>query len=208
MIKFALQRAKNVKWHKMKVDQKARATKLQQTPSLLWFTGLSGSGKSTIADLVERKLFANGLLTYIIDGDNVRHGLNNDLGFTDSDRVENIRRIAELSRLMLDAGIVVIASFISPFKAERDLVRETVGHDSMVEIFVDTPLVVCEKRDPKGLYKKAREGNIANFTGINSPYERPEEADLVLHTEKKNADSLAEEVVKLFYSRFAYVASK
>ena len=124
---------------------KGTGRKLQQTPSLLWFTGLSGSGKSTIADLVERKLFANGLLTYTIDGDNVRHGLNNDLGFSDSDRVENIRRIAELSRLMLDAGIVVIASFISPFKAERDLVRETVGHGSMVEIFVDTPLVVCEK---------------------------------------------------------------
>lgn len=208
VIKFALQRATNVKWHKMKVDQKARAAKLQQTPSLLWFTGLSGSGKSTIADLVERKLFANGLLTYIIDGDNVRHGLNNDLGFTESDRVENIRRIAELSRLMLDAGMVVIASFISPFKAERDFVRETVGHDSMVEIFVDTPLVVCEKRDPKGLYKKAREGNISNFTGIDSPYERPEDADLVLLTEKKNADTLADEVVRLFYSRFAYNVSK
>src|SRR5690606_37505460 len=153
----------------------------------LWFTGLSGSGKSTIANLVEKRLLASGQHTYMLDGDNVRHGLNKDLGFTDEDRVENIRRVAEVARLMVDAGLIVLVSFISPFRAERRMAREMFAEGEFLEVFVDTPLAVAEARDVKGLYAKARAGEIRNFTGIDSPYEKPEAAELVLDTVGKPA---------------------
>jgi len=162
----------------------------------LWFTGLSGAGKSTIANLVEKRLLAMGQHTYLLDGDNVRHGLNKDLGFTDEDRVENIRRVAEVARLMVDAGLIVLVSFISPFRAERRMARELFGEGEFVEIFVDTPLEVAERRDVKGLYAKARAGEIANFTGIGSPYERPDAAEIVLTGEAEAAEILAGRVVR------------
>ena len=160
----------------------------KQRPCVLWFTGLSGSGKSTIANLVERRLHALSHRTYVLDGDNVRHGLNKDLGFTDADRVENIRRVAEVSSLMVDAGLIVLVSFISPFRNERRMARELVGDNEFLEVFVDTPLAVCEQRDPKGLYEKARAGDIKNFTGIDSPYEVPEQADLIIDTTAMTPD--------------------
>ena len=164
------------------VDKHARAGLKMQKPVVLWFTGLSGSGKSTIANLVERTLHAQGRHTYILDGDNVRHGLNRDLGFTDEDRVENIRRVAETAKLFVDAGLIVLVSFISPFRSERRMARELMGEGEFVEVFVDTPIEVCMTRDPKGLYQKAKAGTIKNFTGIDSPYEAPEAADLVVRT--------------------------
>ncbi len=182
MIDFGLRRATNVHWQALDVDKGARADLKHQKPAVLWFTGLSGSGKSTIANQVERALLVQGRHTYLLDGDNVRHGLNRDLGFTDVDRVENIRRVAEAAKLFVDAGLIVLVSFISPFRSERRMARELMGEGEFIEIFVDTPLAVCMQRDPKGLYRKAKAGEIRNFTGIDSPYEPPEGAELVLHT--------------------------
>ncbi|WP_082611239.1 sulfate adenylyltransferase subunit CysN [Lysobacter sp. Root916] len=192
---FALRRAGNIHWQHVDVDKAARARSKAQTPRCVWFTGLSGSGKSTIANLVEKRLHALGHHTYILDGDNVRHGLNKDLGFTDEDRVENIRRVAEVARLMTDAGLIVLVSFISPFRAERRMARELFGPDEFVEVYVDTPLAVAEGRDVKGLYAKARAGKIPNFTGIDSPYEAPEAPELVLNTVEQVAEDLAQRVI-------------
>jgi adenylylsulfate kinase len=163
----------NVVWHSSKVTQKDRLKRLNQRPCIIWFTGLSASGKSTIANAVEQQLFQRGHMTYLLDGDNLRHGLSQDLEFSEEDRIENIRRIGEVSKLFLDAGIIVLSAFISPFRADRQIARHLVNNGDFIEVFVDTPLKVCEQRDPKGLYKKARSGNITNFTGINSPYEIP-----------------------------------
>ncbi|MGY4516754.1 sulfate adenylyltransferase subunit CysN [Lysobacter sp. HA18] len=194
-IDFALRRAANIHWQHVDVDKATRARLKGQVPRCVWFTGLSGSGKSTIANLVEKRLLAMGLHTYILDGDNVRHGLNKDLGFTAEDRVENIRRVAEVAKLMTDAGLIVLVSFISPFRSERRLARELFDDGEFVEVFVDTPLDVAESRDVKGLYAKARAGKIPNFTGINSPYEAPENAELVLDTVNESSETLAARVV-------------
>jgi bifunctional enzyme CysN/CysC len=195
MIEFGLRRATNVHWQALDVNAEARAGIKGQKPCVLWFTGLSGSGKSTIANLVEKRLFGEGRHTYLLDGDNVRHGLNRDLGFTDADRVENIRRVAEAAKLFADAGLIVLVSFISPFRSERRLARDLMKPGEFVEVFVDTPLAVCQARDPKGLYKRAAQGQIKNFTGIDSPYEAPENPELTLLTEHTQADQLAERVV-------------
>ena len=194
---FALRRAANIHWQHLEVDKTARARIKGQAPRCVWFTGLSGSGKSTIANLVEKRLLAMGLHTYLLDGDNVRHGLNKDLGFTDEDRVENIRRVAEVAKLMVDAGLIVLVSFISPFRAERRMARELFGEGEFLEAFVDTPLAVAERRDVKGLYAKARAGEIRNFTGIDSPYEVPEHPDVVLDTVDASAELLADRLVAL-----------
>ena len=169
---------------------------MQQTPGCVWFTGLSGSGKSTIANLVEKRLHAAGRHTYILDGDNMRHGLNRDLGFTQADRVENIRRVAEVAKLMVDAGLIVLVSFISPFRAERRLARALFGDGEFIEVFVETPLEECERRDPKGLYAKARHGLLSNFTGIDSPYERPESPEIHLLTSDRSAEDCARQVLE------------
>lgn len=196
VIRFALRRASNVVWQALKVDKEARSRALGQRPCILWFTGLSGAGKSTIADRVEQKLQSLGSHTYLLDGDNVRHGLNRDLGFTEEDRVENIRRIAEVARLMADAGLIVIVSFISPFRSEREMARGLAEEGEFVEIFVDTPIEVCEARDPKGLYAKARRGELVNFTGIDSPYEPPENPDLRIDTTNTSVDEAADRVLE------------
>ncbi|MBB3936484.1 adenylyl-sulfate kinase [Aureimonas phyllosphaerae] len=194
-IDFALRRAANIHRQAVDVTKAARAAAKAQRPALLWFTGLSGAGKSTIANLVEKRLFALGHHTYLLDGDNVRHGLNRDLGFTAADRVENIRRVAETAKLMVDAGLITLASFISPFRAERQLARDLLAEGEFVEVFVDAPLGVVEARDPKGLYAQARAGRIPNFTGIDSPYEPPAAPELHLETHRRSADELADEVV-------------
>jgi bifunctional enzyme CysN/CysC len=196
MIRFALRRAANLRWQAVDVDKSARAAAKGQTPSVLWFTGLSGAGKSTIANLVETELHRLCCHTYMLDGDNVRHGLNKDLGFTQADRVENVRRVAEVARLMTDAGLIVIVSFISPFRSERRMARELMEEGEFLEVFVDTPLEVAEERDPKGLYAKARRGELANFTGIDSPYEPPEHAELTLDTTALSAEECAARVVR------------
>ena len=201
LINFALRRAANIHWQAMDVNKSSRATLLGQKPTVLWFTGLSGAGKSTIANLVEKKLQARGKLTYLLDGDNVRHGLNRDLGFTDADRVENIRRVGEVAKLMTDAGLITLVSFISPFKAERQMARELLGEGEFMEIFVDTTLAQAEKRDVKGLYAKARRGELKNFTGISSPYEKPDATELRLDTALTSPEDAAEEVVKLLVAR-------
>ena len=177
MIDFALRRASNVHRQQLDVDKAARRQLNAHTSRVLWFTGLSGSGKSTIANALEKVLHERGVRTYILDGDNVRHGLNSDLGFTDADRVENIRRVAEVAKLMLDAGVIVMTAFISPFRQEREMAKNLIGSDHFVEVFVNTPLSICEQRDVKGLYTQAREGKIPNMTGVNSPYEKPCNAD-------------------------------
>jgi bifunctional enzyme CysN/CysC len=182
LLHFALRRSHNIHWQDVRVDKNARAEQNSHRPGLVWLTGLSGSGKSTIANIVESKLHAMGVRTYLLDGDNVRHGLNRDLGFTDADRVENIRRVSEVAALMVDAGLVVLASFISPFRAERQLARERLDEGEFVEVHVDAPLAVAEERDPKGLYAKARRGDLSNFTGIDSPYERPTSPDVRIDT--------------------------
>lgn len=194
---FALRRAGNVHWQHLDVDKAARARIKGQTPKVLWFTGLSGAGKSTIANQVEKRLHARGCHTFLLDGDNVRHGLNRDLGFTDEDRVENIRRVAEVAKLMADAGLIVLVSFISPFRAERQMARERFAEGEFVEIFVDVPLEVAESRDVKGLYRKARAGQIPNFTGIDSPYEPPEAPELHLYADGEALDAMADQVVRL-----------
>jgi bifunctional enzyme CysN/CysC len=195
MIDFGLRRATNVHWQALDVNKNARAGLKVQKPAVLWFTGLSGSGKSTIANLVEKALFADGRHTYILDGDNVRHGLNRDLGFTDADRVENIRRVGETSRLFVDAGLIVLVSFISPFRSERRMARELLAEGEFIEVFVDTPIEICMQRDPKGLYVKAQAGEIANFTGISSPYEIPETAEIVVKTAGRTPEDCAAEIV-------------
>jgi bifunctional enzyme CysN/CysC len=194
MIDFALRRASNVHWQALEVSRESRAQLMGQRPCCVWFTGLSGSGKSTIANRLERRLFAEGRHTYLLDGDNVRHGLNRDLGFTEADRAENIRRVAEVARLMVDAGLVVLVSFISPFRAERRFARSLFNEGEFVEVFVDTPLDECERRDVKGLYAKARGGLLPNFTGIDSPYEAPEHPDVHLQTSGRSVDECAEQV--------------
>ncbi|HEX9904828.1 MAG TPA: sulfate adenylyltransferase subunit CysN [Propylenella sp.] len=194
-IQFSLRRASNIHWQALDVDRSARARLKHQKPSVLWFTGLSGTGKSTIANLVEKRLYSRGRHTTILDGDNVRHGLNRDLGFTDADRVENIRRVAETAKLMADAGLIVLVSFISPFRSEREMARSLMPGGEFVEIFVDTPLNIVEARDPKGLYARARAGQLKNFTGVDSPYEPPDAPELHLETASASAEALAEEII-------------
>jgi bifunctional enzyme CysN/CysC len=196
LIHFALRRSQNIHWQSVDINKTARAVLKGQKGCILWFTGLSGAGKSTIANLVERRLHAGGRHTYLLDGDNVRHGLNKDLGFTDADRVENIRRVAEVARLMVDAGLIVLASFISPFRSERRMARELVESGEFIEVFVDVPLMLAERRDPKGLYKKARRGEIKHFTGIDSPYEVPEHAEITIDTSALAADKAADVIVQ------------
>jgi len=201
MIDFPLRRAANVHWQAFEVDKAARSAAKQQTACVLWFTGLSGSGKSTVANIVERKLHAMGRHTYTLDGDNVRHGLNRDLGFTEADRAENIRRVAEMARLMVDAGLIVLVSFISPYRAERRMTRDRIAPDPFLEVFVDAPLSVCEARDVKGLYGKARRGELVNFTGIDSPYEPPEAPELILPSAEMEAEALADKVMAALRER-------
>lgn len=185
----------NIVWHKHKVEKLDRSKQKKQKPCILWFTGLSGAGKSTVADAVEQKLFELGHHTYLLDGDNVRHGLNKDLGFSDADRVENIRRIGEMAKLFADAGLIVMSAFISPFRSDRKLVRDLVEEKEFVEVYISTPLSTCEQRDPKGLYKKARSGQIKNFTGIDSEYEAPVSAEVTLNTAELNVDECVERVL-------------
>ncbi|MFC3093234.1 adenylyl-sulfate kinase [Alteromonas sediminis] len=187
----------NVVWHEHKTTKSSRAAALDQAPKVLWLTGLSGSGKSTLAGLLEQKLAAEGKHTYLLDGDNVRHGLCGDLGFADKDRVENIRRISEVSKLFVDAGLIVLTAFISPFKADRSYCRNLVEQGEFVEIFVDTPIDICEQRDPKGLYKKARAGDIKDFTGIDSNYEAPEAPEVHLEWKDESAEETAERLYAL-----------
>lgn len=184
----------NLTWHASSITKAQRAKLKKQKPCVLWFTGLSGSGKSTLANAVEKKLFEQGFHTYLLDGDNVRHGLNGDLGFDEASRVENIRRIGELCKLFMDAGMIALCAFISPFEKDRKLVKDLLEEDEYIEIFVDTSLEVCEKRDPKGLYKKARQGEIKNFTGIDSPYERPKNPHIHITKEdlNENVDMILE----------------
>jgi bifunctional enzyme CysN/CysC len=196
MILFALRRSQNIHWQSVDIDRAARAASKHQKPAILWFTGLSGAGKSTIANLVEKRLHVAGKHTYMLDGDNVRHGLNRDLGFTDADRVENIRRVGEVSKLMVDAGLIVMVSFISPFRSERRMARELVDPGEFFEVYVDTPLALAEERDPKGLYKRARRGEIKNFTGIDSPYEPPDAPEITLDTAQLSAEEAAEAVIQ------------
>jgi bifunctional enzyme CysN/CysC len=195
MIHFALRRAQNIHWQAVDVDKASRSSQKSQKSCVLWFTGLSGAGKSTIANLVEKKLFSIHRHTYLLDGDNVRHGLNRDLGFTDVDRVENIRRVGEVAKLMVDAGMIVLTAFISPFRAERQMVRELMEPGEFIEVYVSTPLSVAEKRDVKGLYKKARQGQIKHFTGIDSPYEEPEDADIIVDTTTLSAEEAADLII-------------
>ncbi|MEP7044558.1 MAG: sulfate adenylyltransferase subunit CysN [Dokdonella sp.] len=196
MLHFALRRSQNIHWQAVEVDKTARVRQNGHRPVVLWLTGLSGSGKSTIANIVERQLHALGARTYLLDGDNVRHGLSKDLGFTAADRVENIRRIGEVARLMVDAGLIVITAFISPFRSERLLARHMVDAGEFIEIFVDTPLAIVEQRDPKGLYKKARKGELKNFTGIDSPYEVPQAPELHIDTTSSDPETAATQIVE------------
>lgn len=188
--------SKNIVWHNHKVTKQDRATLKKQKPVILWFTGLSGSGKSTIANAVEAKLYEMGKHTYLLDGDNIRHGLNRDLGFSEKDRIENIRRIGEVAKLFVDSGLIVLTAFISPFQKDRDLVRKMVEESEFIEIYVDTPLEICEQRDPKGLYKKARAGEIPNFTGISSPYEPPKNPEIHLKNDKMSIEECVEKVIE------------
>ena len=195
LIDFALRRADNIHWQSMDVTKQSRAEQKSQRPRLIWFTGLSGSGKSSIANILEKKLQAMGRHTITLDGDNMRHGLNRDLGFTKADRVENIRRVGETSKLMVEAGLICISSFISPFASERDMVRSMMDEGEFVEVFVDTPLEVCEQRDVKGLYAKARKGELPNFTGISSPYEVPQDPEIRIDTTQLSAEEAAEQII-------------
>jgi len=196
VIDFALRRAENIHWQSVDIDKKARAEQKSQQPAVLWFTGLSGSGKSTIANQVEKKLHIMGKHTYLLDGDNVRHGLNKDLGFTDADRVENIRRVGETAKLFADAGLITLVSFISPFRSERQMARNLMEEREFLEVFVDTPLEICEERDIKGLYAKARAGEIKNFTGIDSAYETPENAEIIIEGGKLSVEAAADVIIE------------
>ena len=190
-----------MQWQALDVNKTARAAIKGQKPCVLWYTGLSGAGKSTIANLVDKKLHSTRRHTYLLDGDNVRHGMNKDLGFTAADRVENIRRIAEMAKIMVDAGLIVSTAFISPFQAERQMARALLGEGEFIEIFIDTPLAVAEQRDPKGLYRKARRGDLKNFTGIDSPYEAPEHPELRIDTTSLSPEDAAETIVAYLQSR-------
>jgi bifunctional enzyme CysN/CysC len=201
LIHFALRRAQNIHWQAVDINRIARASQKGQTAAVLWFTGLSGAGKSTIANLVEKRLFALGRHSVLLDGDNIRHGLNRDLGFTDTDRVENIRRVGEVARLMADAGLIVLVSFISPFRSERRMARDLLPPGEFLEVHIDTPLAVAEKRDVKGLYKKARRGEIPHFTGISSPYEEPENPELHIDTTSLSSEQAAEKIVEALTER-------
>jgi bifunctional enzyme CysN/CysC len=201
MITFGLRRATNIHRQSLLVDKASRVQLNGHRPAILWFTGLSGSGKSTIANIVERELHAQGAHTYMLDGDNVRHGLNRDLGFTDADRVENVRRVGEVAKLFVDAGTIVLCSFISPFRAERRMVRELVDVEEFVEIFVETSLEECMRRDPKGLYARAVEGKIKHFTGIDSPYEVPENPEIVVDTGQGSAEDAARRIIEALRER-------
>jgi bifunctional enzyme CysN/CysC len=201
MIAFALRRATNIHWQALKIDKAARASLKGHAPCILWFTGLPGAGKSTVADLVEQMLHRLGRHTVLLDGDNVRHGLNRDLGFTDEDRVENIRRVAEVAKLMVDAGLIVLVSFISPFRSERQMARDLVGPGEFVEIYVDTPIAICKARDPKGLYKLASDGKLPNLTGVGSPYEPPERAEITLDGASNPPETLAEQILGFLRER-------
>ena len=192
---------KNIVWHNHQVTKDERLRLKKQKATILWFTGLSGSGKSTIANAVECKLYALNRHTYLLDGDNIRLGLNSDLGFSNEDRVENIRRIAEVSKLFVDAGVIVLTAFISPFREDRERVRALVEDDEFIEIFIDTPLDICESRDPKGLYAKARKGEIPNFTGISSVYEVPLKSDIHIRSDLKSLDECAQEIIDYLKSR-------
>jgi bifunctional enzyme CysN/CysC len=195
-----LRRSVNVHWQALEVTKAARAEIKHQRARCLWFTGLSGSGKSTIANLLEKRLHTDGKHTYILDGDNVRHGLNRDLGFTEADRVENIRRVAEVAKLLVDAGLIVIVAFISPYRAEREFARNLFGPGEFIEVFVDTPLEECERRDAKGLYAKARRGELKNFTGIDSDYEPPQSAEIHLRTMELAPENCVEQIVQVLRS--------
>ena len=195
IINFSLRRAQNVHRQALVVDKEARAKLNGHAGKVLWFTGLSGSGKSTIANALEQVLHKRGIRTYILDGDNVRHGLNKDLGFTDADRIENIRRISEVAKLMVDAGIVVLTAFISPFRSERDMARSLFEENEFLEIYVDVPLETAESRDPKGLYRKARRGELPNFTGIDSAYEAPENPEVDVDSGKLSVDECVEQIL-------------
>jgi bifunctional enzyme CysN/CysC len=201
MLHFALRRSLNIHRQHLDVSRETHAALKGQKPAVLWFTGLSGAGKSTIANLVEKKLAARGRHTFLLDGDNVRHGLNRDLGFTEADRIENIRRVGEVARLMTDAGLIVLTAFISPFRAERDMVRQMVAEGEFFEIFVDTPLDEAEKRDAKGLYAKARAGELKNFTGIDSPYEAPKSPEIRIDTTRMSAEEAADLIVEVLLKR-------
>jgi bifunctional enzyme CysN/CysC len=203
LLHFALRRSQNIHWQATDIHKQARSIQKSQKACVLWFTGLSGAGKSTIANLTEKKLYARGLHTYLLDGDNVRHGLNRDLGFTDEDRVENIRRVAEVAKLMVDAGLIVLVSFISPFRSERRMARALVDDGEFIEIFVDAPLAVVEERDPKGLYRKARRGELKNFTGIDSSYETPEHAEIRIDTTANTPESAADQIIAILEERGA-----
>ncbi|MEA3352942.1 MAG: adenylyl-sulfate kinase [Campylobacterota bacterium] len=185
----------NIVWHNHQITKEERSKKTSQKPCILWFTGLSGSGKSTIANALEEVLFNNGNFTYLLDGDNVRHGLNKDLGFDDKSRVENIRRVGEVAKLFVDSGLIVLTAFISPFKSDRELVSQLVDDGEFIEVFIDTPLEVCESRDPKGLYKKARAGEIKDFTGIDSPYEKPDKPAIHIKNDNIYVEKACEQIV-------------
>lgn len=201
LIDFSLRRSQNIHMQHTDVGQKERAEQLGQKPVLLWFTGLSGAGKSAIANLLETRLYARGQHTYLLDGDNVRHGLNRDLGFTDADRVENIRRVAEVGRLFVDAGLITLTAFISPFRSEREMARKLLGDDAFLEVFIDTPLAIAEERDPKGLYKKVRRGELKNFTGIDSPYEAPENPDIHIDTTRESPEQAVDRIIATLIER-------
>lgn len=190
----------NIVWHNYQVDKSSRVKLKDHQPCIIWFTGLSGSGKSTVANALEETLHANGVHTYLLDGDNIRHGLCGDLGFSEKDRQENIRRVGEVAKLMVDAGLVVLSAFISPSKAERDAIRSHVEEHEFIEVFLDTPFAVCEQRDPKGLYKKARSGELSQFTGIDSKYEKPDNPELTINTEQlavtNSVERIMEELLK------------
>lgn len=203
-IKDSHETNEDIVWHNQNVTKEKRETLLNQKPCILWFTGLSGSGKSTVANAVEAELFKRGIKTYLLDGDNVRHGLNKDLGFSETHRVENIRRIGEVSKLFVDAGIITLTAFISPFKSDRQIAKSLVKYDEFIEVFVNTPIEVCESRDPKGLYEKARSGAIKNFTGIDSPYEAPEEPQIEVKTDKLNIQECADKIVN-YLVKYGYV---